>query len=412
MTTRLFGSAGRAALACLVFAAWTPARSHAQAAPPTGEAERRDTVRTVQSGIFDRPFIATMGRTAVGGYVEANANLSREAGIGDGLSMELRRFNIFLFSTISSRVRFLSELEFEHGTEEIALETALIDVQVNPSFVLRGGILLPPLGAFNVNHDSPRWNFVDRPLVSTRVIPATLSEVGFGVHGRLAPRGFGLTYDLYLVNGLGEGVLSNAEGRTSLASGKSAERFAEDNNGSPAFTGRVAVQQGTLGEVGLSWYAGVYNTPFIDGERVDATRRVSLGALDVTTQLGPVELRGEAALVRVDVPDDLRDLFGAQQWGYHVDATMPVWRPRVRGFPDAVVHADVRLEQIDLNDGRFASTLAPIGDEVTALSVGVSVRPVSGTVLKLNYRRSRTVDLLGNAAVAGGAFQVGFATYF
>lgn len=389
----------------LMLAVTAASTSRAQAAPP-------DTVRTVQSGIFDRPFIATMGRTAVGGYVEANANLSREAGIGDGLSMELRRFNIFLFSTISSRVRFLSELEFEHGTQEIALETALIDVQVNPSFVLRGGIILPPLGAFNVNHDSPRWNFVDRPLVSTQVIPATLSEVGFGAHGRLAPRGFGLTYDLYLVNGLGEGVIANAEGRTSLAGGKADERFAEDNNGSPAFTGRVAVQQGRLGEVGLSWYRGVYNTPFIEGERVDAARSVSLAAVDLSTQIGPVEVRGEGAVVRVDVPEDLRELFGARQWGYHVDATMPVWRPRIRGFPDAVVNADVRLEQVDLNVGRFASTRDAIGDAVTALSVGVSVRPVSGTVLKVNYRRSRTVDLLGNAPVPGGAFQVGFATYF
>jgi len=389
----------------LMLAVTAASTSRAQAAPP-------DTVRTVQSGIFDRPFIATMGRTAVGGYVEANANLAREAGIGDGLSMELRRFNIFLFSTISSRVRFLSELEFEHGTQEIALETALIDVQVNPSFVLRGGIILPPLGAFNVNHDSPRWNFVDRPLVSTQVIPATLSEVGFGVHGRLAPRGFGLTYDLYLVNGLGEGVIANAEGRTSLAGGKADERFAEDNNGSPAFTGRVAVQQGRLGEVGLSWYRGVYNTPFIEGERVDAARSVSLAAVDVSTQIGPVEVRGEGAVVRVDVPEDLREMFGARQWGYHVDATMPVWRPRIRGFPDAAVNADVRLEHVDLNVGRFASTRDPIGDAVTALSVGVSMRPVSGTVLKVNYRRSRTVDLLGNAPVPGGAFQVGFATYF
>jgi hypothetical protein len=395
----------------LVLAVVAASSSRAQGVPPTGGVARSDTVRTVQSGIFDRPFIATMGRTAVGGYVEANANISREAGIGDGLSMELRRFNIFLFSTISSRVRFLSELEFEHGTEEIALETALIDVQVNPSFVLRGGIILPPLGAFNVNHDSPRWNFVDRPLVSTRIIPATLSEVGFGVHGRLAPPRVGITYDLYLVNGLGEGVINNAEGRTSLAGGKAAERFAEDNNGSPAFTGRVGIQRGE-GEFGVSWYRGVYNTPFIEGERVDATRSVSLTALDVSTRLGRVEIRGEGAVVKVDVPEDLRELFGMYQWGYHVDATMPVWRPRVRGFPDAVVNADLRVEQIDLNDGRFATTFEPIGDSEAAVSFGVSVRPVSGTVLKVNYRRSRTVDLLGNAPVPGGAFQVGFATYF
>ncbi|MEZ4587642.1 MAG: hypothetical protein R2909_14710 [Gemmatimonadales bacterium] len=193
-----------------------------------GSAVAQDTTM-VQGGIYQRPFIVESGRTAVGGYAEGSASYFRTDGVGDGLSMELRRFNIFLFSGVGRRIRFISELEFEHGTEEIALETALLDFVVNPSLVLRAGILLPPIGAFNVNHDGPRYEFVDRPLVSTRVIPATLSEVGFGVHGRLAPGTVDLSYDLYLTNGLGPGVVLNGEGRTDLPSGKSEERFAEDN---------------------------------------------------------------------------------------------------------------------------------------------------------------------------------------
>src|SRR5688572_8972841 len=196
----------------------------------------------VQGGIYQRPFLVSAGRTAVGGYAEGNANYLQTDGVSEGLSMELRRFNIFLFSSVGQRVRFISELEFEHGTEEIALETALVDFVVNPSFVVRAGILLPPIGAFNVNHDSPRYDFVERPLVSTEIIPATLSEIGFGVHGRLVPPGFTLSYDAYLTNGLGDGVVLNSTGRTHLASGKSASRFEEDNNGSPAFSGRLGAQ--------------------------------------------------------------------------------------------------------------------------------------------------------------------------
>ena len=149
------------------------------------EAFAQDTAM-VQGGIYQRPFLLATGRTAVGGYAEGNANYFRTDGVGEGLSMELRRFNIFLYSSVGRRIRFISELEFEHGVEEIALETALVDFVVTPLLVLRAGILLPPLGAFNVSHDGPRYEFVDRPLVSTRIIPATLSEVGFGVHGRLA----------------------------------------------------------------------------------------------------------------------------------------------------------------------------------------------------------------------------------
>ncbi|MFT5859139.1 MAG: hypothetical protein ACI865_001236, partial [Flavobacteriaceae bacterium] len=51
----------------------------------------------------------------------------------------------------------LAELEFEHGTEEIALETALLDFELHSAFNFRAGIILPQIGMFNVNHDSPKW---------------------------------------------------------------------------------------------------------------------------------------------------------------------------------------------------------------------------------------------------------------
>lgn len=366
-----------------------------------------------EQGVFDRPVVLSAGGTAVGGYVEGNSNYIVEDGIGEGFSMELRRFNIFLFSSIGSRMRFISELEFEHGTEEIALETALIDVTVNPSLVLRAGILLPPLGAFNVNHDSPRWNFIDRPLVSTEIIPATLSEVGFGAHGRLEPRGpVSLSYDLYATNGLGDGVILNDEGRTRLASGKDEEQFAEDNNGSPAFSGRFAARHARHGELGVSFYTGIYNSYRAEGEPVDDARRVALYALDGATTIGPVGLRGEMALAAIDVPEDLRELFGERQLGWHLDATVPVWEPTWRGFPDAALSADVRVEYVDFNHGEFEGTGRRIGDEIGAVVFGLSLRPVNGTVFKVNYRRQQQKDLVNNAAIKTGAFQVGFATYF
>ena len=366
----------------------------------------------VQGGIYQRPFIASAGRTAIGGYAEGNLNYFVTDGVGEGVSMELRRFNIFLFSSVGRRIRFISELEFEHGTEEIALETALVDFEINPSLVLRAGILLPPIGAFNVNHDSPRYDFVERPLVSTRIIPATLSEIGFGVHGRLAPGRLSLSYDAYLTNGLGDGVLLNAGGRTDLAAGKSEERFGEDNNGSPAFTGRVAAQDRRLGEIGLSFYGGIYNNWKIEGLAVDEKRWLSLIALDVGTDVGPVSLRAEAAAARVDVPFDLTELFAERQWGFHLDAVLPIWRPRIRALTDPVVSAVLRIEHVDLNRGRFRSTELPIGDETTAITGGLSFRPAGGTVFRANYRWESSRDLLRNPAARTAGFQVGFATYF
>ena len=350
----------------------------------------------VQGGIYQRPFIASAGRTAIGGYAEANGSYLVTDGVGEGWSMELRRFNIFLYSAVGRRIRFLSELEFEHGTEEIALETALIDFVVTPSLVARAGILLPPIGAFNANHDSPRYDFVERPLVATDIIPATLSEVGFGLHGRLAPRGFAVSYDAYLTNGLGDGVILNSLGRTRLAAGKSDERFAEDNNGSPAVSGRVAAMARRWGELGLSYYGGVYNSYRADGMVVAPKRRLSLVAVDLATDIGPVALRGETAWARIDLPPDLGELLADRQWGFYLDATLPVWRPRIRGLERPVISAVVRLERVDLNQGRFSATGLDRGDDVNAVTAGISFRPAAGTVFRAHYRYQTTRDLLGN----------------
>lgn len=377
----------------------------------TPRAPLRDTT-VVQNSLYNRPFIATVARTSVGGYVEGNTSSSVTNGVAEGFSMQLRRFNIFLFSAIGPRIKLISELEFENGTEEISLETALIDFEINPSLVLRAGILLPPIGAFNVNHDSPRWDFVDRPLVSTEIIPSTLSEVGFGVHGRLFPRGVTLTYDAYLTNGLSDGVILNDRGRTSFAAGKNPAQFEKDNNGSPAFSGRLAVKQRRAGEFGVSYYGGMYNTYRVEGVVVDAARGLSIVALDGSSRVGPVELRGEFAYAVIDVPTDLQELFGSRQLGWHLDAVMPVFRPRIRGLPGATVNLDLRLERVDFNRGRFAGTGANIGDEISSVLVGASFRPAPGTVFKANYRRQWTRDLLNNAPARLGAIQFGIATYF
>lgn len=388
----------RAVVAALLIAA--PAAARAQ-----------DTA-LVQGGIYQRPFIFSAGRTAVGGYVEADGSWFRTDGVSEGPSFEVRRFNIFLYSGVGRRLRFTSELEFEHGTEEIALETALVDFVVTPSLVLRAGVLLPPIGAFNVSHDGPRYEFVERPLVSTEIIPATLSEAGLGVHGRLAPKGFALSYDAYLSNGLGPGVVLNDRGGTHLPSGKGEGLVAEDANGSPAFSGRIAARSRGLGEVGLSHYRGVYNQYRIEGVTVDERRWVSLSALDIETRVGPVAMKGEAALASIDLPPDLEELHGGRQWGFYLDAVVPVWRPTIRGLTEPVVNLGVRVDRADFNTGEFTSTGQVRGDEQTAVTLAASFRPVNGTVFRLNYRHDWIRDLAGNATIRRAGVMLGVATYF
>jgi hypothetical protein len=106
-------------VACFALVAVPLAAQQPSDSTPPRIRARIDSV-PVQGGLYNRPFLASMGRTAIGGYLEGNTNYFREDGISDGFSTELRRFNIFLFSSIGSRIRIISELEFEHGTEEIS----------------------------------------------------------------------------------------------------------------------------------------------------------------------------------------------------------------------------------------------------------------------------------------------------
>lgn len=368
----------------------------------------------VQDALYDRPFIigSSTSSIAIGGYLEANTNYFAEDGVSEGFTMEMRRFNIFFYSTISRHIRFLAELEFEHGTEEIALETAQVDFEFNPALVLRAGILMAPIGAFNQNHDSPKWEFVERPLVATEIIPTTLSEVGFGLNGKFIFESLMLTYDAYLVNGLTDGIILNDQGRTFLKSGKTEQRLEEDNNDSPTFTGRLAFKFYQFGEIGFSYYGGVYNSYKVEGEKVDEKRNLSIMAIDFNTSLYGFDLRGEFVLNSIDVPNNIADIYGEGQWGGYLEAVYPVLRRPLFGFSHAVINASLRLEQVDYNTGTFASTGKEIFDDVKAVALALSFRPTADTVLRANYRYHWIRDALGNPTILSAGFQFGLATYF
>ena len=269
-----------------------------------------------------------------------------------------------------------------------------------------------PLGYMNQNHDSPRWDFVERPLVTTDIIPSTLSEVGFGAYGNFASGELVFSYDAYLTNGLGAAVLTNETGRTDIPSGKDEELFGEDNNGSPALSGRFAVRHTGLGEVGVSYYGGYYNDFQVEGEQVDAKRWLGIAALDFGGDIGPASIRGEVVYASVDVPASLSEVHGDTQWGAYLDVLMPVWRPSFLGYTDAVVTAGLRLETVDYNVGTFSSTGSKIGDQVTGIVPSISFRPTSDTVFRANYRYHWATDFQGNDPARIAGFQFGFATYF
>lgn len=366
--------------------------------------------------VYNRPFLQ-MGTMPVsmGGYVEANYRYEGEQGVSTGHSFQMQRLTLFFAAAIDPRIRFLTEIEFEGGGSEIAIEFASVDVTLADLCVLRGGILMNPIGAFNQNHDGPKWEFVDRPVSMTQMLPATWSNVGFGAYGKTFADDWSIGYEAYLTNGFDESIIDNDLGRTSLAATKEqSARFLGSSNGHPLLSAKVATRHQRVGEIGLSYMGGVYNQTTAEGVTIDQARRVDVVDVDVNVGIPSLDTRiiGEWAWVFVDVPSTYSQQYGSKQMGGYVDVVQPIYRGAIFGFDKAVVNLSVRADYVDWNVGTFNETGDAIGDEMWAITAGVSFRPVAQTVLRINARTGRSTDLLGNPPARSGGILVGFATYF
>ena len=60
-----------------------------------------------QEALYSRPFITKVDfpSASIGGYCEANTNYFSTDGVSEGISFELRRFNLFIFELRTHRKR-------------------------------------------------------------------------------------------------------------------------------------------------------------------------------------------------------------------------------------------------------------------------------------------------------------------
>ncbi len=366
--------------------------------------------------VYSRPFIA-VGKLPVslGGYMEANWQHLGTNGISEGHQFQFRRVTLFVASTIGKKLKFLSEIEFEEGGKEIAVEFAALDIELHPLLNLRGGMILNPIGAFNQNHDGPKWEFTDRPVAATQMLPATWSNAGFGLYGKHYNKDWMFGYEAYLSGNFDNSIIDNAENKTFLPAAKNnTERFEEINSGLPLFTGKIAVRNNKIGELGLSYMGGVYNKFQDDGLQIDDKRSVDVFAIDFNSTISKLNtfITGEWAWIKVNVPATFTQQFGNKQQGGFIDIVQPVLKKKMFGWDKATVNIACRFEYVDWNKGKFMSTGGNIAEDLWSIMPAISFRPTAQTVLRLNYRHQQQKDILGNPPAKTGGFIFGVSTYF
>jgi len=374
-------------------------------------------------GIYTKPFLTSAHGVALGGYVDLEY---RDPQDGDR-DLRFHRLIPFIYAQPSEHVQFATEIEIGDG-HELEVEFAVIDLRVDELFNLRAGVILTPLGKFNLIHDSPVNELTDRPLVDTTVIPSTLREAGFGAFGTLADADSSigqLTYELYLTTGF-KGLLDDGtvtfDTTSGLKNGRpsnevGSERSFEDIDNSFAGVGRLAWSPLLGSEFGLSAHRGAYDESgdndltivALDGT-VDGRALAQMLRADgrCARVLGSLELLGEWAHAEID-----RDAF-ARASG--VPGNMQGWYAQLncRIYPDFLARLVdrgtfdagsrftfvLRRDEIDLD-----------GFEQERWSFGVNFRPNRHqTVIKLDYQINTESGKTG--AVSNDAVVASIATYF
>ena len=391
--------------------------SNAQIDPTLLRRVSKDTVKILNmDAMYNRPAL-NIGKTpiSIGGYLEANWQHLTTNGISEGHQFQARRLSIFMSSAISKRVKFLSEIEFEDGGKEIAIEFASVDVEFHPLVNFRAGIIVNPIGSFNQNHDGPKWEFSDRPISATQMLPGTFSNAGAGFFGKKYHKDWMVGYEAYFSGSFDNSIIENTNNKTYLpAAKKNPERFEEINSGEPLFTGKLAVRNAKIGEIGISYMGGIYNKYQDDGIILDKKRRVSIFALDFNTTISKTKtfITTEFAWIKVDVPSTYTQQFGNKQHGGFIDIVQPVLKKTILGWENSVLNVACRLEYVDWNVGRFNETGGKIGEDIWSVIPAVSFRPTTQTVIRLNYRYQKQHDILGNLDSITDGFNLGISTYF
>lgn len=355
-------------------------------------------------GVYTKPFLRRYGRNVyVGGYMDMEYIDDEDS----NARFRQHRLIPFIYADVSDRVKFATEIEFEdggpdnnQGDGEVKVEFATIDYLINEKINFRTGILLSPLGKFNLVHDSPLRDLINRPLVDTFIIPTTLSEAGAGFYGTFYPTEMSkLDYEFYLVNGFA-GITSAGVANITTARGVRGARGSQrsDINDNPAFVGRLAFSPWIGLETGFSAHVGDYDAT---GEQW-----LAIYALDLTYQKGPFELLFEGAFGDLERNDFAKSLgLPDQMWGYYVQGNyhfLPQFlKDRLPNFftEESTFTLSVRWDQMDIG-----------GSSTDRLTVGLNFRPTEDTVFKLAHEWNFEDRRLNNTP--NNEIQASVATYF
>jgi hypothetical protein len=351
--------------------------------------------------------------------------------------------------------RFIQEIEGQDGSE-LKLEQFWAQYDLTKNFSIRGGIILPPLGRYNILHDDDYWDIPRRTLIDRDApaipVKSAWSEAGIGFIGN-APIGKGfINYQFYVMNGV---TLDYALEQTiAVRDDKTKIEFEPEigfesgpvngSRGANAVSWRLGLSPRVGNEIALSGYHGKYTPNFLS-----KSAYINSFAVDGKFTHGSFETEGEFVytdygkaqrvlselarnLVNSETEDEfnetetevevgLKGPFTNQRYGFWFDAKYR-WRPNWlknsilgEGFSDPQLIPIVRYERVWYN--KFVRELGfkkgliedfSLEDlSQDRITLGLTYRPVSSVPISFayqhNHRRGGSTLIFPNTLGLGRA---------
>ena len=264
--------------------------------------------------LHDRP----TGKTSVGGYGEMHFNNLENQQTGAGKDeIDFHRLIIYVGHNFTDRIRFFTEVEFEHsntkdtgtatkGPGEVELEQAFLEFDLGERAFVQAGLFVLPIGILNETHEPPTFYGVERNPVETNIIPTTWWEGGGQAIFHLPA---GLTANVAYTSGLKVGSDFN------VRSGRQKVALAVAND--PAYTAQLK----WTGIPGLELATSAHYEKDIGQGLVAGLEDATLLEAHVVVNKGPFGLR--ALYATWDLNGAAPKAVGAdEQTGYYIEPSL------------------------------------------------------------------------------------------
>ncbi len=329
--------------------------------------------------------------TVLTSYGEINYNRPTRA--NQNPQADVRRLVFGFQHRFDAKTKLVTELEVEHAVTsasdagEVAVEQAYVERQLTPTWALRAGLFLMPIGLLNENHEPTAYYGVERNFVETAIIPSTWREggvqfVGNFDNGLTLHGGITTSFDLNkwdASSGEGkESPLASIHQELALAKSHDLALFAAANwrgipgllLGGSVFTGQATQAQAvekariTLWDLHARWTPG----------RWDLSALYTRGTISNSAALNAA-LVGNPTLIPKSFD------------GYYVQGAYKVW-----SRDDYALSPFVRWEQF--NTARAYADLGPgltpdATRAETVVTLGANLQVSQGVVVKADYQRFR-----------------------